>query len=72
MQSQVNLAEAAAHFHERALFYLDQKKLDEAKVACEQALKKTTRFCSCLQNNGYYSAKARIDRNSFEVVLTGY
>ncbi len=52
MPSKVNLAEAAAHFHKKALFYLEQKKLDEAKAACEQALKNQPEFAPAYKTMG--------------------
>ncbi|MDJ0554863.1 MAG: tetratricopeptide repeat protein [Microcoleaceae cyanobacterium MO_207.B10] len=39
MQSQVNPAQEAANFHEKALYYIEQKNFDRAKAVCEQALK---------------------------------
>ncbi|MGD1712519.1 tetratricopeptide repeat protein [Dapis sp. BLCC M172] len=52
MLSNVNLAEAAAHFHKKALFHLEQKKLDEAKAACEQAIKNQPEFAPAYKTMG--------------------
>ena len=52
MLSNVNLAEAAANFHKKALFFLKQKKLDEAKVACEEAIKNQPDFAEAYKTMG--------------------
>ncbi|MDJ0518128.1 MAG: tetratricopeptide repeat protein [Trichodesmium sp. MO_231.B1] len=52
MLSKVNQAEAATHFHKKALFYIDQKKLDEAKAACERAIKNQPEFAPAYKTMG--------------------
>lgn len=52
MSSKVNLAEAAVHFHKKALLYIDQNKLDEAKAACEQAVKNQPEFAPAYKTMG--------------------
>ncbi|MEM1171470.1 MAG: tetratricopeptide repeat protein [Cyanobacteria bacterium P01_H01_bin.35] len=63
MLSKVNLEETAADLHEKALFYLDKKKLDEAKAACEGVIKNQPEFAPAyktmgiiLQNKGQIEA----------------
>ena len=52
MSSKVNLAKAAVHFHKKALLYIDQNKLDEAKAACEQVLKNQPEFAPAYKTMG--------------------
>jgi len=50
--SNVNLGEVAADFHKNALFYLEEKKLDEAKAACEEAIKNQPDFAEAYKTMG--------------------
>ncbi|MDY6804001.1 MAG: tetratricopeptide repeat protein [Cyanobacteriota bacterium] len=52
MQSKVNPTEAAAHYNDRAQLFLKQKKFDEAKAACEQALKNQPDFAPACKTMG--------------------
>lgn len=52
MSSKVNLAKAAVHFHKKALLYIDQNKLDEAKATCEQVLKNQPEFAPAYKTMG--------------------
>ena len=52
MQSKVNPTEAAGHYNDRAQSFLKQKKFDEAKAACEQALKNQPDFAPACKTMG--------------------
>ncbi|NEQ41063.1 MAG: tetratricopeptide repeat protein [Okeania sp. SIO3I5] len=52
MLSNVNLAETTAKSHKKALFFLKEKKLDEAKVACEEAIKNQPDFAEAYKTMG--------------------
>ncbi|NEQ76619.1 MAG: tetratricopeptide repeat protein [Okeania sp. SIO2C9] len=66
MAPKVNQTEAATHFHKKALFYLDQKKLDEAKAACEQALKNQPDFAEACKTMGIIVQKEGQIEAAFE------
>ncbi|WP_293089547.1 tetratricopeptide repeat protein [Okeania sp. SIO3B5] len=66
MASKVNPTEAATHFHKEALFYLEQKKLDEAKAACEQALKNQSDFAPACKTMGIILQKEGQIEAAFE------
>ncbi|GGA04320.1 hypothetical protein CYANOKiyG1_16620 [Okeania sp. KiyG1] len=66
MAPKVNPTEAATHFHKQALFYLDQKKLDEAKAACEQALKNQLDFAEACKTMGIIVQKKGQIEAAFE------
>jgi len=62
MQSQVNPTEAAVHYNDRAQLFLKQKKFDEAKAACEQALKNQPDFAPASKTMGnILQARGRAD-----------
>ncbi|MGB3514761.1 MAG: tetratricopeptide repeat protein [Microcoleaceae cyanobacterium] len=52
MPSKVNPVEVAANFHQKALSYLEQKKFESAKTACEQALKNQPDFAEACKTMG--------------------
>ena len=66
MAPKVNPTEAATHFHKKALFYLDRKKLDEAKAACEQALKNQPDFAPACKTMGIILQKEGQIEAAFE------
>ncbi|RQH30273.1 tetratricopeptide repeat protein [Okeania hirsuta] len=66
MASKVNPTEAATHFHKKALFYLERKKLNEAKAACEQALKNKPDFAEACKTMGIIVQKEGQIEAAFE------
>ncbi|NER04122.1 MAG: tetratricopeptide repeat protein, partial [Okeania sp. SIO3C4] len=66
MAPKVNPTEAATHFHKQALLYLDRKNLDEAKAACEQALKYQQDFAEASKTMGIIMQKEGQIEAAFE------